>query len=68
MTMKQVVIDKSFWTTFPDAQINLMWISDFDNHDTDENKVERQQLLHDATVASEQFTKVDPFVKGTRKM
>lgn len=42
MTMKQVVIDKSFWTTFPDAQINLMWISDFDNHDTDENKVERQ--------------------------
>lgn len=61
MTMKQVVIDKNFWTTFPDAQINLMWISDFDNHDTDENKADRQQLLHDATVASEQFTKVDPF-------
>lgn len=59
--MKNVIIDQNFWATFPDAQVNLMWISHFDNHDTDENLTERQALLRTATAASQTFTKVEPF-------
>jgi len=61
MTMKDVIIDDSFWQTYPDAQINLMWLTGFDNHDTDDNLAERQELLRTATAASEAFTKVEPF-------
>jgi len=61
MTMKDVIIDDSFWQTYPEAQINLMWLTGFDNHDTDDNLAERQALLRTATAESDKFTKVDPF-------
>lgn len=32
--MKKVIIDPGFWELFPEAQINIMTIKGFDNHDT----------------------------------
>lgn len=47
--MKRVVVDESFWEVFPDAEIAIMYVDGIDNHDTDENKAERAELLKQAT-------------------
>ena len=50
--MKRVVVDESFWDVFPEAEIAIMYVDGIDNHDTDENKAERAELLKRATAES----------------
>ncbi|MDO4855146.1 MAG: phenylalanine--tRNA ligase beta subunit-related protein [Limosilactobacillus gorillae] len=59
--MKKVIIDSGFWNLFPDAQINIMTINGFDNHDTPETHQYRADLLAQAVKESAKFTSVDPF-------
>lgn len=59
--MKRVVVDESFWDVFPEAEIAIMYVDGIDNHDTDENKAERAELLKRATAESAKFTKEETF-------
>lgn len=59
--MKQVVIDDSFWQLFPDAQVNILYVNGIDNHSSDANLQERQELLQQATKAAGEFLTNDTF-------
>lgn len=59
--MKQVVIDDSFWQLFPDAQVNILYVNGIDNHGSDANLEERQELLKKATTAAGEFLANDTF-------
>ena len=59
--MKKVIIDPGFWGLFPEAQINIMTIKGFDNHDTPETHQQRAYLLAQAVKESAKFTAADPF-------
>lgn len=70
--MDKTVVDPSFWELFPDGQVNIMYVSGIDNHDTNENVTERQQLLDDATKAGQQFLtnptfRLNPVIDQWRK-
>ena len=53
--MKKVIIDPGFWELFPEAQINIMTIKGFDNHDTPETHQQRADLLAQAVKESAKF-------------
>ncbi|WP_295746994.1 phenylalanine--tRNA ligase beta subunit-related protein [uncultured Limosilactobacillus sp.] len=59
--MQQVVIDDSFWQLFPDAQVNILYVNGIDNHSSDANLAERQELLKNATAAAGEFLTNDTF-------
>lgn len=70
--MQKVIIDDDFWNLFPDAQINIVFADQIDNHNTQENTAERQQLLDDATQAASKFLtndvlRLNPVVKEWRQ-
>ncbi len=70
--MKQVVIDDSFWQLFPDAQVNILYVNGIDNHSSDANLQERQELLQQATKAAGELltndtVRLNPVVDQWRK-
>ncbi|WP_373841947.1 B3/4 domain-containing protein [Limosilactobacillus sp.] len=70
--MDKTVVDPSFWELFPDGQVNIMYVSGIDNHGTDKNVAERQQLLDKATKAGQQFLtnptfRLNPVIDQWRK-
>ena len=59
--MEKTVVDPSFWELFPDGQVNILYVSGIDNHDTDKNLTQRQQLLDKATKEGQQFLTNETF-------
>ena len=53
--LTKVTVDPSFWELFPNAQVNVMLVSDIDNHDTDDNLSARRKLLSEAEDKAEDF-------------
>ncbi|WP_461240196.1 B3/B4 domain-containing protein [Paucilactobacillus sp. N302-9] len=59
--MKKFVIDPEVIELFPDVQINLLRLSDFDNHVQESKQDTFQQLLVDAEKEAQQYVTVEPF-------
>lgn len=59
--MKQVIIDPGFWDLFPAAQITVMTVTDFDNHDDPATHDRRARVLAKAAKEAAQFTSGDIF-------
>ncbi len=59
--MDKVVVDPSFFELFPDGQVNILYASGIDNHDTDQNLDDRRKLLANATKEAGQFLTNETF-------
>lgn len=59
--MQAVIIDPSFWDLFPAAQITVMTVDNFDNHDDPATHDRRTKLLAQAAQAAAKFTSADVF-------
>lgn len=59
--MKKFVIDPEIIELFPDVQINLLRLSDFDNHVQESQQDTFQQLLVDAEKKAQQYVTIEPF-------
>lgn len=59
--MKKFIIDPEIIELFPDVQINLLRLSNFDNHVQESKQDTFQQLLVDAEKEAQQYVTVEPF-------
>jgi DNA/RNA-binding domain of Phe-tRNA-synthetase-like protein len=59
--MKKFIIDPEILELFPDVQINLLRLSNFDNHVQESKQDTFQQLLVDAEKEAQQYVTVEPF-------
>lgn len=59
--MKKFIIDPEIIELFPDVQINLLCLSNFDNHVQESKQGTFQQLLVDAEKEAQQYLTVEPF-------
>ena len=59
--LTKVTVDTSFFDLFPGSQVNIMLVSQIDNHDTDDNLVDRRKLLNQASKDALAFVVEAPF-------
>lgn len=62
--MKKVLVDPAFWALFPEAQINVLSVTNLDNHYRKGEEVQFSESLQQAAKVAEKYVQADPISKN----